>query len=76
MSDALYQTLRSVSDNHLFVSCRDGRFYEDLPLDVRRRGPWQGMQRGKVALLKPDYWLDLVEQGYVLAPSLRHSSRN
>ena len=24
------------------------------------------MQRGEVAQLKPDYWLDLEEQGYVL----------
>jgi hypothetical protein len=32
---AEYQTLRSVSDNHVFVICRDGRFYEDLPLVSR-----------------------------------------
>jgi hypothetical protein len=63
---AEYQTLRSVSDNHVFVICRDGRFYEDLPLDVRRRGPWQGMQRGLVMHLRPEFWLDLEEQGYAL----------
>ncbi len=36
-----YQTLRSVSDNHLFVVCRDGKFY-DLPDNVRHRGPGRG----------------------------------
>ena len=66
MPEAQYQTLRSVSNNHVFVICRDGRFYMDLPLDVRRRGPWQGMCRGQVANLRPDLWLDLEEQGYVL----------
>ncbi len=25
-----YQTLRSVSDLHLFVVCRDGEFYENV----------------------------------------------
>ncbi len=60
-----YQTLRSVSDNHLFVVCRDGGFYE-LPDDVRPRGPWQGMHRGEITALNPDYWLDLVEQDYAL----------
>jgi hypothetical protein len=35
MSDAQYQTLRSISDELVFVICRDGRFYEDLPLVSR-----------------------------------------
>ena len=39
-----YQTLRSVSDHHIFVVCRDGAFYE-LPDYVRHQGPWQGMHR-------------------------------
>jgi hypothetical protein len=43
-----YQTLRSVSDVHVFVVCRDGSFYE-LPEEVRKQGPWQGMDRGEVA---------------------------
>ena len=30
----LYQTLRSVSDHHVFVVCRDGSFYERVPLHV------------------------------------------
>ena len=29
-----YQTLRSVSDNHVFVVCRDGSFYERVPVHV------------------------------------------
>ena len=35
MSDAQYQTLRSISDELVFVICRDGRFYENLPLVSR-----------------------------------------
>ena len=31
-----YQTLRSVSDNHVFVVCYDGRF-DELPDHVRHR---------------------------------------
>jgi hypothetical protein len=60
-----YQALRSVSDNHVFVVCRDGCFYE-LPGHVRHRGPWQGLTRGDIDRLKPEYWLDLTEHGYVL----------
>jgi hypothetical protein len=33
-----YQTLRSLSDNHLFVVCYDGRF-DELPDHVRHQGP-------------------------------------
>lgn len=60
-----YQALRSVSDSHVYVICRDGSFY-DLPDYVRHRGPWQGMRRGEIASLKAEYWLDLTEQGFVL----------
>jgi hypothetical protein len=42
-----YQTLRSVSDNHVFVLCHDGGFYE-IPQAIRKQGPWQGMQRGEI----------------------------
>ena len=65
-----YQGLRSVSDNHMFVVCRDGEFYS-LPKHVRRRGPWQGMHRGELSRLGPDYWLDLEEQGYSRAMRAR-----
>jgi hypothetical protein len=37
-----------------------------VPGDVRRRGSWQGMQRGNIEDLKPEFWLDLQEQGFVL----------
>ena len=63
---ALYQTLRSVSDNHVFVVCRDDRFYEAVPAEVMHQGPWQGMHRGDVDKLKPEYRLALARDGYVL----------
>jgi hypothetical protein len=49
-----YQTLRSVSDHHVFVVCRDGTFYELVPADVRKQGPWQGQHRGEIEKLKPE----------------------
>jgi hypothetical protein len=61
-----YQTLRSVSDNHVFVICRDGTFYELVPVEVQHQGPWQGMQRGEIEKLKPKYRLALARDGYAL----------
>ena len=61
-----YQTLRSVSDNHLFVVCRDGEFYETVPENVRHRGNWQGQHRGELAHLAMPYLIDIEEQGYAL----------
>jgi hypothetical protein len=61
-----YQTFRSVSDLHLFVVCRDGAFYDSVPHDTRRRGPWQGQHRGDLANLNTHYLLDIEEQGYAL----------
>lgn len=60
-----YQVLRSVADNHVIVICRDGEFHS-LPDDVRHRGPWQGLRRGAIEGLRPEYWLDIQEQGFVL----------
>jgi hypothetical protein len=57
-----YQTLRSVSDNHLFIVCRDGEFYS-LPDHVRHRGPWQGQQRGEIKDLPIHYLIELEEHG-------------
>ena len=72
----LYQTLRSVSDHHVFVVCRDGTFYELVPDDVRKQGPWQGQDRGEVETLKPEYRLALARDGYMLVgASSRCSSR-
>ena len=61
-----YQTLRSVSDNHVFVICRDDRFYDLVAEEVRKRGPWQGNRRGEVINLKPEYRLALARDGYAL----------
>ncbi len=58
-----YQTLRSASDNHVFVVCRG-------EVAARLRAPSRAMaghmHRGEVDHLKPEYWLDLQDQGYVL----------
>jgi hypothetical protein len=54
-SATAYQTFRSVSDVHVFVLCYDGTFYERVPGNVRRLGPWQGNRRGAVETLKPEY---------------------
>jgi hypothetical protein len=53
-----YQTFRSVSDVHVFVLCYDGAFYELVPDDVRKQGPWQGQHRGELANLATQYSLD------------------
>jgi hypothetical protein len=64
-----HQTFRSVSDTHVFVVCRDGSFYESVPEDVRKQGPWQGQHRGDVDKLKPEYRLALGRDGYALVKS-------
>ena len=64
--DDRYQTFRSVSDDHVFVVCRDGTFYEIVPDDVRKQGPWQGQHRGEVERLNPEYRLALARDGYAL----------
>ena len=49
----------------VFVVCRDGSFYESVPEDVRKQGPWQS-QRGDIDSLKPEYRLALAQDGYAL----------
>ena len=61
-----YQTLRSVSDVHVFVLRYGGSFYERVPADVRKQGPWQGQHRGDVDKLRPQHGLALAREGYVL----------
>ena len=61
-----YQTFRSVSDHHVFVLCYDGSFYDLVPDDIRKQGPWQGQQRGDVDRLKPEYRLAHAKDGYAL----------
>ena len=63
---SLYQTFRSVSDTHVFVICRDGTFYDAVPADVRKQGPWQGQHRGEIEALKLEYRLALAWDGYAL----------
>ena len=41
-----YLCCRSHGDHRLFVVCYADRFYEDVPLEVRNRGPWRG-ERGE-----------------------------
>jgi hypothetical protein len=53
----------------VFVVCRDGTFYELVPEEVRKQGPWQGMRRGEIEKLKPECRLALARDGYVLARS-------
>jgi hypothetical protein len=50
----------------VFVVCRDDIFYELVPEEVRKHGPWQGMQRGDIVNLKPEYRLALARDGYAL----------
>ena len=47
----MYQTFRSVSDLHVFALCYDGSFYERVPPEGRKQGPWQGNRRGDVDAL-------------------------
>ena len=47
MADDRYQNLRSASDTHLYVLCRDGEF-EQLPEYIRKQGPWHVMRRGEI----------------------------
>ena len=60
-----YLCCRSHGDHRLFVVCYADRFYEDVPLEVRNRGPWRG-ERGEVMRLKLELRLALAQAGYVL----------
>ena len=64
--DMHYQTLRSVSDHHVFVVCRDGSFYDAVPADVRKQGPWAGPAPRRRFDLKPEYRRALARDGYAL----------
>jgi len=63
-----YKNLRSVSDHHLFVVCRDGEF-EQLPEYIRKQGPWQAMRRGEITNLRRTFRLRLARYGFVLEHS-------
>jgi len=64
----MYQSLRSVSDNHVHLICLEGEF-EHLPDYVRQQGPWQVMRRGDIVNLKAEYRLTLAREGWVLERS-------
>jgi hypothetical protein len=61
-----YQTLRSVSDNHVHLICGVDEAFADLPDHIRHQGPWQVMSRGEIDQLKPEYRLALARDGYAL----------
>lgn len=63
-----YQVMRSVSDKHVHVICRDGEF-DQLPDYIRHQGPWQVVQRGEIVNLKRSYRLRLARYGLVLEHS-------
>jgi len=60
-----YQTLRSLSDNHVHLICLDGEF-EELSDYIRHQGPWQSMSGGEAEALKPEYRMALARDGYAL----------
>ena len=60
-----YLCCRSHGDHSLFVVCYADRFFEDVPADVRNRGPWRG-ERGEVVRLKPELRMALAEARYVV----------
>jgi hypothetical protein len=62
---SMYQALRSVSDNHVIVICRDGEF-DKLPDHIRHQLPWQGMRRGEIEKLKLEYRRGIARDGYAL----------
>jgi hypothetical protein len=51
---------------HVFVPCYDGSFYERVPNEVRKQGPWRGNRCGEIEKLKPEYRLALACDGYAL----------
>jgi hypothetical protein len=61
-----YQTLRSVSDDHVHLICGADEAFADLPDHVRHQGPWQVMSRGDVEKLKLEYRAALARDGYAL----------
>ncbi len=60
-----YIVQRSSSDKHVHVIYYDDNF-DELPDDVRHRGPWQIIGRGSIDRLKLKYQAGLARKGYVL----------
>ena len=49
---------------HVFVLCYDGSFYEGVPDDVRKQGPWQGNAAATSMRWGPEYRMALARDGY------------
>lgn len=61
-----YEVTRTQQDKETHVISREGRFYEDVPTEIRRQGPWWGTARGRIADLKLPYRAALARDGYVV----------
>ena len=48
------------------VICREERFYQDVPQEVRSLGPWSVISRGEVSELLAEHRHTLARQGYVV----------
>ena len=64
----MYQTLRSVFDNHVPPDLPGWRVRR-APDRLRQQGPWQVLRRGDITNLKRNYRLRLARDGYVLVHS-------
>ena len=60
-----YKTWRSNTDKELQLICREDGF-DSLPTAVRHLGPWHGSKEGDIAKLKPQYRVQIAEQGFVI----------
>ena len=60
-----YQTLRSVSDNHIFVICYDGRF-DELPITSVIRAHGRECNAGRSRSSRPTTVEHSLETGYAL----------
>ena len=48
------------------VICREERFYQDVPQEIRSFGPWSVISRGEVSELLAEHRHTLARQGYVV----------
>ena len=54
-----------MQDKTLLVICYEEKFASVLD-QIRQLGPWQGLMRGEIDLLKNHYRMQLAEQDFVL----------
>ena len=60
-----YELSRGSNDKTRHVVCREDEFYTIVPDHIRKRGPWQVINRGEVQSLKPAYRQALTRQGWL-----------